>query len=273
MDSCDIFSHLMMAMDKPQQTMILGARLDLIGLGALLDRLMRDASDATRSEPYWVANHNLHGLYWFQRSQSYREFSKYADLVVVDGMSLVWAGRLLGRPIRATHRHTHLDYCPALFSRLSGSKCSIFLLGGTPESNGGALGELRSRYPGIRFEGHHGYFDKLADADAILARINDLSPSILLVGFGMPLQEEWLVQMRGRLRARVIIPTGGLIDYFSAVSSSPPRWLGRLGFEWLYRFMTNPRRLFVRYFIEPWALIPALAKDLIVTLLRGPPSE
>lgn len=102
--------------------------------------------------------------------------------------------------------------------------------------------------------------DNAAEAAAVTDAISAARPDVLLVGMGMPRQERWVARFRDRLPPCVILTVGAAFDYEAGVTPTPPRWSGRLGVEWLFRFAAEPRRLFFRYFIEPWSLIgPALA--------------
>ena len=94
----------------------------------------------------------------------------------------------------------------------------------------------------------------------MLREITDWRPDVLLVGMGMPRQERWIARHQHDLPPCVTFPVGAAFDYEAGAVATPPRWTGRFGVEWLYRFATEPRRLFTRYFVEPWSLIvPALA--------------
>jgi len=85
---------------------------------------------------------------------------------------------------------------------------------------------------------------------------------VVLVGMGMPIQENWIAQNAHRLDQGVLLSVGGAFDYEAGVQIPAPRWLGRLGLEWLFRFAVQPKRLFRRYFVEPWSLIPVAVEDV-----------
>ena len=85
-------------------------------------------------------------------------------------------------------------------------------------------------------------------------------PDVLFVGMGMPREEQWIARHYRHLPPCVVFPVGAAFDYEAGAVPTPPRWTGRLSVEWLYRFATEPRRLFTRFFVEPCSLIgPALA--------------
>jgi N-acetylglucosaminyldiphosphoundecaprenol N-acetyl-beta-D-mannosaminyltransferase len=107
--------------------------------------------------------------------------------------------------------------------------------------------------PGLEIAGiQHGYFDKTAGSsenEAVVALINQVKPDILVIGFGMPLQERWLLENWDRLDAKVAIPIGAGFDYLAGVTPRAPRWMTDHGLEWLGRLIIEPRRLWKRYII------------------------
>jgi len=95
---------------------------------------------------------------------------------------------------------------------------------------------------------------------AVLQEINDYRPNILMVGMGMPLQERWIHKHRRSISANVIFPVGAFMDYKAEAIPTPPRWLASLYLEWMYRLVTEPRRLWRRYLVEPWWVFAGLAR-------------
>ncbi len=120
---------------------------------------------------------------------------------------------------------------------------------------------LRARWPALTVGGRDGYFG-LQDEAAVVAAIAAFQPQVLLVGMGMPLQEGFIVRNLEALPACVILPVGAAFDYEAGVQTPAPRWMGRVGLEWLFRLVRDPRRLFVRYCIEPWSLVGPALGDL-----------
>jgi len=89
--------------------------------------------------------------------------------------------------------------------------------------------------------------------------VREFKPNVLFVGMGMPRQELWIADNVEALPQAVILPVGAAFDYEAGVQKAAPRWMGRLGVEWLFRLFADPKRLFARYCVEPWFLIgPAL---------------
>src|SRR5205085_813023 len=115
---------------------------------------------------------------------------------------------------------------------------SLFFLGSPPGIAERAAAELQRDFPGLRIGVHHGFFDKTpgsAENDAVVAQINRARPDILLIGFGMPLQEHWLRQNWAALDVGVTVTVGALFDYVAQVVPRAPRWITDHGFEWLAR--------------------------------------
>jgi N-acetylglucosaminyldiphosphoundecaprenol N-acetyl-beta-D-mannosaminyltransferase len=131
----------------------------------------------------------------------------------------------------------------------------VYSVGGKPGVFEAAAVRLRAEYPGLQLEGTHGYFDVApgsADTKAVLARIAAYHPQVLIVGMGMPRQEHWVHDNRAALAASATLIAGAAMDYVAGVVPTPPRGAAAAGFEWLWRFAAEPRRLWRRYLIEPW---------------------
>jgi N-acetylglucosaminyldiphosphoundecaprenol N-acetyl-beta-D-mannosaminyltransferase len=130
---------------------------------------------------------------------------------------------------------------------------SLFLLGARPGVADKAAANLRERFPGLRIVGtHHGYFDKAPGSpenEAVIREINAASPNILIVGFGMPLQERWLMDNWDRIEVNVALTGGAVFDYVSGELPRAPRWMTDHGFEWLGRLIIEPGRLWKRYLV------------------------
>jgi N-acetylglucosaminyldiphosphoundecaprenol N-acetyl-beta-D-mannosaminyltransferase len=127
---------------------------------------------------------------------------------------------------------------------------SLFLLGGSPDVIQGAVKKITTLNPELLLAGyHHGYFTKEQTGD-ILQMIYDANPDILLVGMGVLLQEKWVKENYDRLNVPLIWVGGGFLDFLSGAKKSCPRWLSKLGLEWLFRLMQEPKRLWKRYLIE-----------------------
>ena len=232
-------------------------------------------------ERYCVANYNLHGVHLAHRDPDYARFCAAADMIEVDSTPIIFFTRMLGLHSRPFHRCTYLDWREHFWSLASREGWRVYYLGGAPGVPERAAECLGRRYPGAVIKSHDGYFDATpgsADNAGILAEIADFQPHILFVGMGMPRQEAWLVRHAAALPPCVTFSVGAAFDYEAGVQRAAPRWMGRVGVEWLYRLVCDPRRLFWRYLIEPWSLAGVAAADLAAPfrgkrLFRGPRPE
>ncbi len=211
-----------------------------------------------------IAGANMHFAYVGRKDSEIQEMCRSA-LSHIDGMALIFLGRLLGYPLKREHRVTWVDWMDPLMGRAAREGWRVFFLGGKPGVGEVAAERLRQAQPGLRIQVHHGFFDQRAGSEGnerVLTEITEAEPDLLLVGLGMPRQEHWIWRNRARLPATVIITCGAAMDYVAGEIPTPPRWMGRWGLEWLYRFLCEPHRLFKRYFVEPWFLIIPFMNDL-----------
>ena len=231
----------------------------------IFERISRDGPQLT------LAHYNLHALYLLDRDPKMKEYVHSLNYVWLDGMPIVWILNLFGFKISRSYRITFLDWQTSFFNKANHHEMKVFLLGGTDTNIKTAEKSLAALYRHITFDSHHGYFSHAkADSPANIAvqkAINDFDPHILLVGMGMPIQENWISDNRENINADVIMPLGGYFDYIAGATYTPPRWAGKYGLEWMFRFASNPKKLFRRYFIEPWHIMIIVVREL--TKLRS----
>ena len=252
---------------------LLGAEMDVLTVARLMGRIADGVARARAGgEGLLVGNHNLHSIKLLRdRDPAMTAFYAEADLVQIDSMPLIAWGRLLGRPVGRDNRLTYLDWREAFWKAATEGGWRVFHLGCAPGVNEKAIAAIRSRWPGARIEGRDGFFDMDgAENEAVLEAIARARADVLLVGMGMPRQEAWMIANRHRLPPMVMVQLGGAFAYEAEVVPTPPRWTGRLGVEWLWRFSTEPRRLFHRYFIEPWGLAGPAFEDARALVRRAP---
>ncbi|HTJ29211.1 MAG TPA: WecB/TagA/CpsF family glycosyltransferase [Acidobacteriaceae bacterium] len=178
------------------------------------------------------------------------------DVVIPDGMPVLWISRLLGTPLK--ERVTGIDLVSRLAQRSAEKGYGIFLLGSSEVRSQLAAHTLTQRYPGLRIVGRYSPppapIDKM-DHEDILRRIEAARPDILLVAFGNPKQEQWLAMHRDRLKVPVAIGVGGSLDALSGGWRRAPRWMQASGLEWLHRVSQEPRRLTARYLSDALCLM------------------
>jgi N-acetylglucosaminyldiphosphoundecaprenol N-acetyl-beta-D-mannosaminyltransferase len=231
------------------------------------DDLLAVLEQAVQSEALWViGNHNLHSLTLFQRDPEMRAFYALARCTFIDGMSLILLGRLLGLPFHRAHRLAGVEWLWPVLRHCRAHGWRVFLLGSRPGVADRAAAILRAELPGLEVETAHGYFDATtgsAESEAMLARLEAFRPQVLIVGMGMPRQERWIAAYAARLGPCAVLNQGALIDYVAGVVPTPPRLVGQLGLEWLSRLLAEPTRLWRRYLVEPWGVVPLVLQEYV----------
>ncbi len=230
------------------RTSILGVRVDIVDW----DELVRYAiSTVEARDKAIISNVNVHAVNIAYQNEWFRRFINTSQVVFCDGFGVKWAAQfLVGRQL---HRLTPPDWFRLLAEECARRGISMFFLGSRPAVVEKAGAALSRDIPNLRIVGvQHGYFDKCVSSSEnqeIVDRINSLQPDVLMVGFGMPLQEKWIADNWDRLHVHVVFPVGAFFDYVSGEIRRAPRWMTEHGLEWLGRLVIEPRRLWRRYLL------------------------
>jgi len=181
----------------------------------------------------------------YHRDPVLRSVIERADLLLPDGMPLVWVSRLFGQALPGRVNGTDLMERMAALAAERGY--SIFLLGGTEEVVSATAAEFSRRHPRLKIAGvRNGYFKPEQD-DEVLQAINASGADILLIGITTPKKELWGDRNLVRLGVPICQGTGGSFDVVAGSVSRAPGWMQRCGLEWFYRFLQEPRRMGGRY--------------------------
>ena len=178
-------------------------------------------------------------------------YAQVADYVMCDGFSLEMCARIKSLPVpqKTAYNVWFWDFSRECASR--GHR--IFLLGGTTETVSRAAENLVRHAPGLQVDYHHGYFNKRINDQEnceVLEAINTSQSHILLVGFGVPAQENWVAENRDKLNVNAVFTCGDAFRYFAGENKVAPKWMRVYGLEWLYRLVKEPVRLLPRYIVE-----------------------
>lgn len=199
--------------------------------------------------PAYVVTPNAHHVALLRESSRFRRAYADAALSVADGISLVWASRVLGSslPERVAGVDLFEDVCAAA----AGGGIRVFLLGGRPGAAEEAARVLRRQYPGLEVAGTlcppFGFENDPAEAERVAQAVRAAAPDVLFVALGAPKQEVWLQDNLPSLGVPVGVGVGAAFDFVSGQVRRAPRWMRRAGLEWLFRVIVEPRRLWKRY--------------------------
>ena len=222
---------------------VLGVRVDGVSLQRLIHQV---ESFATSGRRHSVMYANVHVLNTAYRDADLRRILNQADLVYCDGAGVRLGARLLGHHLPP--RMTGADWIKPLCAACAAEEITLYFLGSRPGVAARAAESLRASYSWLHVAGtYHGYLADPAICAAAIAAVNAARPRILLVGMGTPLQEKWVAAHRHELQAPVVWAVGALFDFVAGVQPRGPRWMLDNGLEWLYRLLSDPRRLWQRY--------------------------
>jgi N-acetylglucosaminyldiphosphoundecaprenol N-acetyl-beta-D-mannosaminyltransferase len=195
--------------------------------------------------PRYVITANVHYAMLAHRDPRLGPVTRGAALVLADGMPLVWAARG-----RLPERVAGSDLVPALCARAAERGHRVFLLGAAPGVAEQAAANLRTRFPGVRVVGTLAppFRDLSAvETDGLIATVRAADPDLLFVAFGQPKGEFWVAEHYRALGVPVTMQVGATLDFLAGRVLRAPRWVQRVGLEWAYRMLREPRRLVGRY--------------------------
>lgn len=197
-----------------------------------------------------IAATSMHGIVEAQHDSGFKEILNATDLVVPDGMPLVWLARLRG--CDSPRRVYGPDLMFAFCKQTEGQGYSHFFYGGESGVADRLAESLKLCFPGMQVAGTYSPpFRPLSkkEDEEIVAMISRASPDVLWVGLGAPKQECWMHEHRNKLTVPVMVSVGAAFDVLSGRKKQAPRWMREHGLEWLFRFCQEPRRLWRRYLI------------------------
>jgi len=224
---------------------VLGVGVSSINMTVAMDVMERWIE---RREPNYVTITGVHGVMESQADEDIRQIHNQAGMVTPDGMPLVWLGRLNG------HEHVDRvcgpDLMPLLCEKSTTKGYRHYLYGGNEGVPELLKEKLDEKFPGIEVVGTYSPpFRALSEEEdgEIVNKINSANPDIVWVGLSTPKQERWMAAHIGRLNAPVLIGVGAAFDFHAGLKKRAPLWMQKSGLEWLYRLLSEPRRLWKRY--------------------------
>lgn len=246
----------------PDRVDILGVEVSAVGMDDVCAAVERWIE---RGERRYVCVTGVHGIMESRRDERLRRIHNESGLTVPDGMPTVWAGRYVGA--QEIDRVYGPEMMLAICERAARRGWRSFFYGGGPGTAERLERTMRERFPGLETAGAYtppfGEPTREQDREATEA-IDASGADLVWVGLSTPRQERWMAEHVERLtRPCVLLGVGAAFDVNAGLRRDAPRWVGRLGMQWLYRLAQEPRRLWRRYLVNNPAFVAAV--------LRRPP--
>jgi len=241
---------------------VLGVEVDAVQIPEVVQKV--ETWIQHRDACHFIAVTGMHGVMEAQSDAEFKKILNSADLVVPDGMPLVWVGRLRGR--RLARRVYGPELMLSVCERTASRGVRHFLFGGAPEVPEKLAQALHNRFPSLNVVGAYSPPFRavtLPEDEEIVAMINAAAPDIVWIGLSTPKQEKWMHAHRDRLRVPVLIGVGAAFDINSGLKSQAPRWMREHGLEWLFRLVQEPRRLWRRYIVYGAQFVFYVALELL----------
>jgi len=237
---------------------VLGVPVDNLSMAETLDRVGELIALKTPHQHVVV---NVDKIVKAARDPALREIIAACAIVNADGMPVVWASKLIGRPLK--ERVAGVDLFFALLQRAAQSGWRVYFLGARAEVVEEVARRARSAHPALQIAGFRdGYWPPEQDDD-VAAAIGQARPDILFVAISSPRKEQFLAAQQARMRVPFAMGVGGTFDVMVGRVRRAPRWMQVAGFEWFYRFVQEPRRMFRRYFVDSLPFFVLLARAVL----------
>lgn len=198
-----------------------------------------------------VVTPNVDHIVRLDTQPDFKRLYRTADYLFADGMPIVWASRLFGRPLPG--RVTGADLLPALCDRARAAGRRALFIGGRPGQEAQITEGLRQRFPGLDFTliAPSMTFEPTGpEGEAVAQRARELAPDLIFVCLGMPKQERWAMAHAGSMPGGLMLCVGAAIEFAAGMQKRAPRWMQRSGLEWSWRILQDPARMWRRYLVD-----------------------
>lgn len=240
---------------RHERVEIMGVPIDSVTEEEAIDHIISALSERRGG---WVVTPNIDVLRMAARDSAIRDLVTDADLVLADGMPLIWASRLQRLPLPARVPGSTLVW--TLSEAASKAGASVFLLGGNPGVAERAADALKSAMPALAISGHYcppiGFESSPEQMQEIVRVLDASRPDIVYCGLGFPKQERLIARLRQRFPSTWFLGVGISLSFVGGEIMRSPQWMQDRGLEWVHRLSREPRRLFSRYIVHdvPFAM-------------------
>jgi N-acetylglucosaminyldiphosphoundecaprenol N-acetyl-beta-D-mannosaminyltransferase len=204
------------------------------------ETLAQLAAFVAEGRPHHVVTVNPEFVMASRQNAAFRAVLEAADLCLADGVGLLWAGHILGRPL--PERVAGSDLLPRIAERAAQEGWRLFFLGAQPGVAQRAAEVLQARHAGLQVVGTYPGSPGDEEAPEIIGRVRAARPDMLFVAYGAPVQDLWIARHRDALAVPVMMGVGGAFDFIAGVMPRAPAWVRQVGLEWLHRLIHQPWR-------------------------------
>lgn len=239
----------------------LNTHVDNVTMKEALEEIERLINDKNY---HYVVTPNVDHIVKLESDEEFKDVYSNANLVLTDGMPLIWISKLLKNPIK--EKVSGSDLFPKVCEISAKKGYSIFLLGAAEGVAQKAAENLKSKYKGLNIAGTYsppyGFEKDEEELEKIIRVINERKPDILAIGLGAPKQEKFIYKYKNRLKVPISLGIGASIDFEAGNVERAPRWMQSSGLEWFYRFLKEPKRMFKRYFVDDMKILGIVFRHL-----------
>ncbi|WP_195951622.1 WecB/TagA/CpsF family glycosyltransferase [Clostridium saudiense] len=208
-------------------------------------------------KPSYVVTPNVDHIVKLEKDTDFQKVYENADLILTDGMPLIWISKIKRNPIK--EKISGSDLFPKICGLAAKKGYKVFLLGAAEGVAAKAAENLKEKYSDLNVVGtyspSYGFENNEKEIEKIISEINNVKPDILAVGLGAPKQEKFIYNFRDKLNVPVSLAIGASIDFEARNIKRAPKWMQRIGFEWFYRLCKEPKRMFKRYIIDDMKIL------------------
>lgn len=208
-------------------------------------------------KPSYVVTPNVDHIVKLETDEEFKEVYKNADLILTDGMPLIWISKIKTTPIK--EKVSGSDLFPKVCELAAKKSYKMFLLGAAEGVAAKAAKNLKERFNELNIVGtyspSYGFEKKEDEIEKIIKMINEVKPDILAVGLGAPKQEKFIYKYNNRLNVPVSLAIGASIDFEAGNIERAPKFMQKCGLEWFYRLFKEPKRMFKRYLVDDLAIL------------------
>jgi len=240
-----------------QRIELMGCQVDNLDMEETVRRIEEFIQDGS---PHQHVVINADKVVKAYRDPELRRIINECALINADGMPVVWASRILGKPLK--ERVAGVDLFDALMRRAAQKAWRVYLLGAREEVVLGVKRLYEKRYPNLIFAGYRNGYWKPEEEAEVAAAIGTSRADLLFVAISSPKKEQFLGRYQAEMKVPFAMGVGGTFDVVVGKVKRAPLWMQKSGFEWFYRFLQEPRRMFRRYFVEDMFFFWILAKEM-----------